>query len=123
MEEWKAQYQPLVPIVDVLHLQVGDFTCVEPEALCFTWSAMVQDTWLAGSELLIESIPLLARCLGCGSSYSPLAEQAYQSPCCNHPMEQILSGRELKIRSVDYFLPTDNGDPSVASVARDSVLA
>lgn len=106
MEEWKTQYHPLVPSVDLVHLQVGEFTCVEPEALVFTWSALVDDTWLAGSQLMIESIPLLARCLGCGTSYSPRAEQAYQSPCCKHPMEQIISGRELKIRSIDYFLPS-----------------
>jgi len=57
-----------------------------------------------GSELAIESIPLVGRCVCCNSTYQPDAQQGYRSPCCDHPMEEIVSGRELKIRSVDYSL-------------------
>ncbi|QPN59838.1 hydrogenase maturation nickel metallochaperone HypA [Synechococcus sp. CBW1002] len=111
LQEWKLQHAPRVPVVEVVHLQVGDFTCVEPDALRFTYAAVVQTTWLAGSELRIERIPLQARCVVCQATYSPNPQQAYQSPCCNHPMEEILSGRELKIRSIDYGFP-DAADPA-----------
>ena len=92
MNEWRQQHQ------------VGTFTCVEPDQLVTTWKAAVQSSWLQGAELTIESIPLVGRCVCCESSYSPDPEQAYRSPCCNHPMEEIISGRELRIRSVDYSL-------------------
>ena len=49
---------------------------------------------------------LLGRCLGCMATYSPQAEQGYRSPCCSHPREEIIHGRELRIRSVDYDLST-----------------
>lgn len=104
MNEWKQQHEPASPTVETVHLQVGDFTCVEPEQLVFTWRAAVQGNWLEGSELKIESIPLVGRCVVCSSTYTPNQEHAYRSPCCNHPMEEIVSGRELRIRSVDYSL-------------------
>jgi hydrogenase nickel incorporation protein HypA/HybF len=107
MNNWKQRYEPAIPLVQAVHLQVGDFTCVEPEQLLFTWKAAVQDSWLAGAELAIESIPLIGRCLACNNTYSPAPQMAYRSPCCDHPMEEIVSGRELKICSVDYFVNSD----------------
>ena len=122
LQEWKLQHAPRVPVVEVVHLQVGDFTCVEPDALRFTYAAAVQTSWLAGSELRIERIPLQARCVVCQATYSPNPQQAYQSPCCNHPMEEILSGRELKIRSIDYRF-TDAADPVQSSPGGEATSA
>ena len=105
MEEWKLRHAPATPRVERVHLQVGAFTCVEPEALRHTWRVAVAGGWLEGSELAIETVPLVARCLPCQATYHPDPAQAYRSPCCDHPMEEIVSGRELRIRSVDYTLP------------------
>jgi hydrogenase nickel incorporation protein HypA/HybF len=104
MEDWKGQHSPAVPRVGTVHLLVGEFTCVEPDQLVFTWKAAVQNTWLAGAELAIEPVALVGRCVSCNATYQPSAKEAYRSPCCQHPMEEIVSGRELKIRSVDYSL-------------------
>ncbi len=112
MQQWRQQHQPQVPRVECVHLQVGAFTCVEPDQLITTWRAAVQGSWLAGAELAIESVALVGRCVACSHTYAPDPEQAYRSPCCNHPMEEIVSGRELRIRSVDYHLPSEPFAPS-----------
>ncbi len=104
MNEWKQGHAPATPKVATVHLLVGDFTCVEPAQLVSTWQAAVQSSWLAGARLAIESVPLVGRCVLCNGTYQPSAEAGYRSPCCQHPMEEIVSGRELKIRSVDYSL-------------------
>jgi hydrogenase nickel incorporation protein HypA/HybF len=116
MQEWRQQHAPNTPSVQRVHLQVGTFTCVEPDQLVFTWRAAVRGSWLDGSELAIESIPLLGRCVCCDSTYHPNAEQGYRSPCCDHPMEEIVSGRELKIRSVDYSLNTTSHTPQPVAI-------
>jgi hydrogenase nickel incorporation protein HypA/HybF len=116
MDDWKRQHAPATPRVDTVHLLVGAFTCVEPDQLVFTWNAAVRNTWLDGAGLAIESVPLVGRCLACNATYHPSAEQAYRSPCCQHPMEEIVSGRELKIRSVDYTL-TEALEPSPTSLS------
>jgi len=111
MQQWRQQHQPQTPEVHQVHLQVGDFTCVEPDQLVFTWRAAIQGSWLDGAELAIETVPLVGRCLQCNSTYTPRVDQAYRSPCCDHPMEEIVSGRELRIRSVDYTLPQPISGP------------
>lgn len=116
MQQWKQQHQPAIPVVHRVNLQVGTFTCVEPEQLVFTWGAAVQGSWLEGAELAIETVPLVGKCLQCNGTYSPSPEQAYRSPCCDHPMEEIVSGRELRIRSVDYCLPESKVSPPRSSV-------
>jgi len=116
MNEWKAQHPFPEPVVHRVHLQVGTFTCVEPDQLVTTWRVAVQGSWLAGAELAIEPVPLVARCLQCKSTYEPSPETAYSSPCCDHPMEEIVSGRELRIRSVDYTLPEGAPAPTNSSL-------
>jgi hydrogenase nickel incorporation protein HypA/HybF len=105
MQTWRQRHDPTTPSVQRVHLQVGRFTCVEPEQLRATWAVAVQDSWLAGADLVIETVPLVGRCLSCGARYHPTVEAGYQSPCCQQPLEEIISGRELRIRSVDYTLP------------------
>jgi hydrogenase nickel incorporation protein HypA/HybF len=107
MNDWRRRHEPAIPVVKAVHLQVGDFTCVEPDQLKTTWQAAVKDSWMHGAKLTIETIPLIARCLACNNTYTPKEQMAYRSPCCNHPMEEIVTGRELKICSVDYFISSD----------------
>ncbi|MFM8278041.1 MAG: hydrogenase maturation nickel metallochaperone HypA [Cyanobium sp.] len=111
MNQWRQQHAPLTPRVQQVHLQVGQFTCVEPDQLVTTWRAAVQSSWLAAAELVIETVPLLGRCVLCNATYAPSPAAAYRSPCCDHPMEEIVSGRELRIRSVDYTLPAQPPTP------------
>jgi len=105
MERWKEGHAPQQPQVGRVHLEVGAFTCVEPEQLRHTWGVAIRTTWLEGADLAIEPVALVGRCLGCQATYSPDAARGYRSPCCDHPMEEIVRGRELRIRSVDYHLP------------------
>ena len=99
--EWRAT-QPDSPRITTIHLLVGEFTCVEPSQLAFTFAVATQDTWLAAASLAIEPVELRGRCLACGAIYRPNPATGYTSPCCAHPMEEIVSGRELKIKRIDY---------------------
>ena len=102
LNEWRNQRGDTSPMVETVHLDVGCFTCVEPDQLITTYNAAVQGSWLDGSKLTITEIPFVGRCLRCNSSYLPVPDNAYRSPCCEHPLEEIVSGRELRIRSIDY---------------------
>jgi hydrogenase nickel incorporation protein HypA/HybF len=73
MNQWRQQHDPAVPRVSQVHLQVGDFTCVEPEQLVHTWRIAVQNSWLAGAELAIEHVPLMGRCVCCNATYLAVA--------------------------------------------------
>ena len=100
IEDWWVS-QPDRPEVETVHLLVGDFTCVEPDSLVFAFDAQKQGTFLASATLAIERVPFVAHCHTCKVDYSPTLERQYACPSCRSPLEDIKSGRELKIAHLD----------------------
>jgi hydrogenase nickel incorporation protein HypA/HybF len=101
LEQW-WQEQPGNPSISVVHLTVGKFTCVEPVSLQFAFEVQTQNTFLEGARLEIHETPLIAFCHPCQQEYSPDIGLQYSCPHCQSPMEEIRSGRELKIDRVEY---------------------
>ncbi len=97
---WEAQ--PERPQVTRVHLQVGDFTCVEPVSLEFAFTAAVRGTVFASCELVIERVPFVAHCPRCEANYQPQIGEAYACPTCHLPLTGIVSGRELRIARLEY---------------------
>ncbi len=97
---WEAQ--PERPRVERIHLVVGKFTCVEPVSLQFSFEVQRRDTFLAQTELVIQEPPLIAFCQLCQQEYAPEIGLRYACPSCQAPMEEIRSGRELKIDRIEY---------------------
>ena len=88
--------------IDKIYLIVGQFTCVEPVSLQFAFAAQTPNTFLEGVELVIRDIPLIAFCHTCQQEYKPEIGLQYSCPNCKSPMEDIRSGRELKIDRIEY---------------------
>lgn len=99
--DWLAE-QPGTPTVERVHLVVGKFTCVEPAGLQFAFAAQTQGTFLDGVELVIKDTPLIAFCHACAQEYRPQIGAQYACPSCHAPMDDIRSGRELKIDRVEF---------------------
>ncbi len=97
---WEAQ--PEAPRISNIHLTVGQFTCVEPASLQFAFQVQTQNTFLAGATLVIHETPLIAFCHRCQQDYRPHLGIQYACPTCQSPMEDIRSGRELKIDRIEY---------------------
>jgi hydrogenase nickel incorporation protein HypA/HybF len=97
---WESQ--PEQPPVAKVFLTVGAFTCVEPAGLQFAFDVQTQGTFLDGAELVIQTTPLIAFCHACQAEYRPEVGSRYGCPTCQGPMEDIRSGRELKIERVEY---------------------
>jgi hydrogenase nickel incorporation protein HypA/HybF len=90
------------PKIEKIHLIVGQFTCVEPVSLQFAFEVQTRNTFLEEVELAIKDIPLIAFCHNCQQEYQPNMGLQYSCPDCNSPMEDIRSGRELKIERIEY---------------------
>lgn len=98
---WESQ--PERPEITQIHLTVGQFTCVEPASLQFAFAVQTQNTFLDGAELVIQETPLIAFCHRCQKEYRPEIGIHYACPECRSPMEDIRSGRELKIDRIAGF--------------------
>jgi hydrogenase nickel incorporation protein HypA/HybF len=101
LQHW-WQEQPEQPTVSCVHLIVGQFTCVEPVSLQFAFEVQTRNTFLEGAKLQIQETPLIAFCHSCQQEYCPEIGIQYACPQCRSPMEDIRSGRELKIDRIEY---------------------
>lgn len=97
---WEAQSER--PKITRVHLIVGQFTCVEPVSLQFAFEVQTRGTFLEGAQLVIQETPLIAYCHPCQTEYHPEIGLQYACPTCRSPMEDIRSGRELKIDRIEY---------------------
>jgi hydrogenase nickel incorporation protein HypA/HybF len=97
---WESQ--PERPNIEKIHLIVGQFTCVEPASLQFAFEVQTRNTFLSGATLEIQETPLIAFCHTCQAEYRPEIGTQYACPNCHGPMEDIRSGRELKIDRIEY---------------------
>lgn len=90
------------PTISQIHLIVGQFTCVEPASLQFAFEVQTRNSFLEGAKLVIRETPLIAFCHQCQQEYHPEIGIQYACPSCRSPMEDIRSGRELKIDRIEY---------------------
>lgn len=98
---WESQ--PDSPKISKVHLTVGKFTCVEPVSLQFAFEVQTRNTFLEGAELVIKETPLIAFCHKCNLEYYPNIGVEYSCNTCGSPLEDIRSGRELKIDRLECF--------------------
>lgn len=107
VKDW-WQSQPERPQISRIHLIVGKFTCVEPVSLQFAFEVQTHNTFLEGVELVVQEKPLIAFCHSCQQEYNPEIGLQYSCPQCHSPMEDIRSGRELKIDRIEYSFDEAN---------------
>jgi len=93
--------------VERVYLEVGKLAAVVPESLRFCFGIASEKTPLDGAELVIEEIPVVARCGDCNHQWT-IEQAAFNCIACNGGNIELLSGRELDIRSIEI---TDEDAP------------
>jgi len=86
--------------VNTIRLQVGALAALVPDSLRFCWELLSQHTIAAGSSLEIETVPVVARCSGCGELFE-VEDHVFQCPGCEQPALNLVSGRELSLMSLE----------------------
>lgn len=107
IQQWWEEQADQRPIAKV-HLMVGRFTCVEPVSLQFAFEVQKRDTVLSEATLEIQDVLLVAFCHTCQQDYYPEMGIRYACPTCHSPMEDIRSGRELKIDRIEYVTSVED---------------
>jgi hydrogenase nickel incorporation protein HypA/HybF len=86
--------------VELIRLKVGKLSAVIPDNLRFCFEVASKDTAVEGAELVIEEIPVEARCNDCRNEWT-ITEPAFACPACKGGSIEMLSGRELDIESIE----------------------
>ena len=86
--------------VQSIHLRVGRLAGVDIESLTFCFEAIVTGTPLAEAKLVIQALPLVAECAGCGR-HSPVEALTFTCPACGGGPLHFPHGDELAVTSVE----------------------
>ena len=86
--------------VDAIVIEVGEATSVIPEFLQDGYEIISDDyDFLRGSQLIIERITAIGRCLECGKEY-PIVVNKGVCPECGSRAKDIIDGTGFFIREV-----------------------
>lgn len=83
-----------------LVMAIGEFTCVEKEALRFAFDSLSPDSIAAGAELVIRSVAPKAFCEGCQQEFS-ITFTEKNCPTCGIRSQKIVAGEELHLESIE----------------------
>lgn len=83
-----------------IHLAVGRMTCVVPEQMRLCFEILTDNKPLAGTELVINTIPLTYQCWECNRNFT---SEGITSKClyCKGENLELTAGRELQIESLE----------------------
>jgi hydrogenase nickel incorporation protein HypA/HybF len=86
--------------VERVHLQVGQLSAVVSESLRFCFDIVSKETALNGAALVIEEMPVVARCRDCEHTWT-ITGPVFICENCQGGRLDILSGRQLDIKSIE----------------------
>jgi len=86
--------------VERVNIKVGKLSAIVPESLRFCFEIVAKDTPVSGAKLMIEEVPVVARCNECSAEWT-ITGPVFTCVKCNSGSIQILSGRELDIVSIE----------------------
>ncbi len=88
--------------VQSVNLKIGKLSAVVTQSLRFCFEIAAKDTPLAGASLVIEEIPVVARCKACRHEWT-ITGPAFSCEQCSSGSIDLLSGRELDIQSIEIM--------------------
>ena len=83
-----------------VRVRIGALAGVDCEALRFAWEIAREGTAFAATQLQIECVPLLIHCPICGATQTADVQSIF-CPTCVTPEQEIVTGRELELTSME----------------------
>lgn len=87
--------------VNAVHLRLGALSGVVKDALLFSYEVACQDTPLAGSQLVIEDVPVIVFCPQCKQNRTLASLQSFTCPDCATPTSDVIQGKELEVFALE----------------------
>lgn len=86
--------------VKTVWLEIGQLSCVEPEALRFHFEVVTRDSIAHQAQLEIIKIPGYGHCNQC-TNEMPLASVYDSCPKCDNYDIRIIRGDEMRVKELD----------------------
>ena len=82
-------------------VEIGALEHIQPEVMATVWDVVTTDTDLASSALAFELVALRVACLACENEYEPEDAAILCCPECEVVRPKVLSGRGVRLLSLD----------------------
>jgi len=83
-------------ILRSIHVNIGRFSSIVPDALSFCFEIITKDTALDGARLFINIIPLMGRCSSCNNEFE-IKDYTFLCPVCGCLKIDTISGQDLTV--------------------------
>jgi len=87
--------------VCAIHLKLGRLSGVVKEALLSSYEMACYETPLAGTQLLIEEIPISVFCPNCKAERPLSSMQLFCCSECGTPTAEVVHGKELEVFALE----------------------
>jgi hydrogenase nickel incorporation protein HypA/HybF len=91
---------PGARVIEV-RLRVGALAAVVEDSLQFCFELATEGTLLAGSRLVVKTVPIMVHCAACGTDGELESLQSFRCPRCGEPAADVVQGRELEIEAIE----------------------
>jgi hydrogenase nickel incorporation protein HypA/HybF len=99
VEEEAARRQGAV--VKAIHIKLGALSGVVKEALRSAYDLAREGTTLADCELVLEDVPVMVHCAGCGADCPAQSIQNISCSRCGAADVTVTGGRELEVSALE----------------------
>ncbi|CAH2605554.1 Hydrogenase maturation factor HypA (plasmid) [Rhodovastum atsumiense] len=79
-----------------LRLEIGQLSCLDPEALRFAFDVSSRETFLAEARLEIDQPPGQASCLDCGAE-ATISTHLDTCPACGSTRLDVVGGMQMRL--------------------------
>jgi hydrogenase nickel incorporation protein HypA/HybF len=87
--------------ISAVHLKLGRLSGVVKEALLSSYEMACWDTPLAGSQLIVEEIPIVVFCPNCNAERPLSSMQLFCCGECGTPTGEVVHGKELEVVALE----------------------
>jgi hydrogenase nickel incorporation protein HypA/HybF len=87
--------------ISVINVRVGQLRQIVPETLVYCWSLVSEETTLAGSRIVVESVPARIRCRSCEQTADVGDLPVFACAGCGGIDVQVVAGEEFLITSLE----------------------
>jgi hydrogenase nickel incorporation protein HypA/HybF len=87
--------------VTAVHLRLGAFSGVVKEALLTSYEMACAETCLAGSQLIVDEVPLVIYCPECDARRPVDPQQWFSCSVCGASTPEIVQGKELEVTALE----------------------
>jgi len=99
--------------VHAVHLKLGALSGVVKDALLFSYGLACEGTFLEGSELVIEEVPVIVYCSACEDEKTLDSIQRFCCPTCGTLTSDIVSGKQLELVAIEITEDPEDLEKSI----------